>query len=1811
MIYKFNARLLTVLVLVLLFSCSRSPKNMVSFVKNFSEIIQTQQNLVFTFNHKMVDEEELGQWDSSAYVEISPKVAGRFRWSSTKELVFSPAAGFKPSTKYTATFTKKILKKAGNDKLYFGKEYQQIKFHTDFLQPQGINAFWAKGKSGNGVVIRIGITFNYEVDPASLKELLKLKIADDETSFSIDNTSPAKEIFLTVNGSPFGKEQSVIALKFLKGIKQVGSDYATDTEYDLSQVLASRYELLITNVESGFKDNKGYIRVITSQELDGDNLEKAYKIDPEVATKVELTENGMFISGDFVINNAYALTLNKQFLKGAIGGQLKTDSKHDVFFGEMPPSIGFNNKKAIYLSKSGSRNIGVSIVNVPEVTVKIYKIYENNILAYMRSNSSYGYYDYYEDEGYYGGGEREYNLDYEGIYSSEVLSRTVKTADLPKVNGITALNLDIPAIDDFKGIYLVQISSKTDYYLRATKLVSVSDIGVIAKQSANDLFIYTNSILTAKPMGDVDLHIISNNNQDVFQVKTDNNGIAVVKDFKDKLKHFSAAMITARQGEDFNYLLLSQTGVETSRFDVSGKHEHHTGLDVFIYGDRNIYRPGETVYFNSIVRNTKWETVPDVPLKVKIIMPNGKEYASYRKNTNKQGAVEGSFPISTSAVTGNYTIEVYNGNDVLLASRDVGIEEFMPDRIKSTLTVDKPFYTLTEKVKATLEAVNYFGPPAADKGFEMEFSISRKDFSPKNYPNYNFYISSKQSFNQVLREGKTNASGMAVETFELLPEYKDMGVLQGTIYGTVFDESGRPVNRSKRFDIITQPIMYGISIDDYYVATNAPMQAKLVSVDKDGKKVRSKAVVQVVRFEWQSVLTRNYDNYRYASKRIEKVMTSRTVDFGSGETIFTFIPPVSGEYEIRVLREGAERYVGSGFYAYSWGSTLSTSFDVNTEGQVEIVFDKEKYEVGEKAKVLFKTPFVGKLLVTLERNGIYEHRVLQTDKKSAEIEVDVKEDYLPNIYISATLIKPLSNDNIPLMVAHGYASLNVEKKSTKLPVKITAVEKSRSTTKQKITVKSEPGTEITIAVVDEGILALKNFETPDPHGHFYAKQALQVNSYDLYPYLFPELLGKSSTGGDGYDLEKRVNPMSNNRVKLVAFWSGILTTNSNGEATYEVDIPKFSGDLRIMAVAYKNKSFGAATANMKVADPLVVSTGLPRFFSPGDEITMPVSISNTTSKNATASVTVTITGPVEASVTQMNNVAISANKEKMIAFSLKALPQIGEAKVKISVKGLGETFNDETEITIRPSTSLLKTAVSGMIKGGEGKELSLVRDFIPSSVETKLVVSKNPMAEFIDKFDELLGYPHGCVEQTVSKAFPQIFFADFVKNSTSASQKLRLRNDENELNPAYNVREAIRKLQGMQLYNGGMSYWPGNYEESWWGSAYAAHFLIEAQKAGYDVDGAVLDKLLEFINYKTGTKQLFRYSYYRNGTWEVNQYAAREIIYSLYVLARGGKANRPLMNYYKGNAELLTLDEKYMLAGAYSLISDRVSFNEVLPKQYFEFDNTHATGGSFYSPIRNLAISLHALVETDINNPQVPELARNLSAQLKNSRYLNTQELAFSFLALGKLAQQAAKTNITATINSNGKVVGTFNNADLVIDNEALKGGKVNISTSGTGTLYYYYETEGISVIGNYVEEDKYLRVRKEFFNRYGQRINGNTFKQNDLIVVRISIVALQNVDIDNVVVTDMLPAGFEIENPRITEGRDYEWTDNRAYPEHFDVRDDRINYYLSPGNREKYLYYTVRAVTKGKFIMGPVSADAMYNGEYRSYNGAGTIIVE
>jgi uncharacterized protein YfaS (alpha-2-macroglobulin family) len=410
-----------------------------------------------------------------------------------------------------------------------------------------------------------------------------------------------------------------------------------------------------------------------------------------------------------------------------------------------------------------------------------------------------------------------------------------------------------------------------------------------------------------------------------------------------------------------------------------------------------------------------------------------------------------------------------------------------------------------------------------------------------------------------------------------------------------------------------------------------------------------------------------------------------------------------------------------------------------------------------------------------------------------------------------------------------------------------------------------------------------------------------------------------------------------------------------------------------------------------------------------------------------------------------------------------------------------------------------------------------------------------------------------------------------------------------------------------QTYKGGIMLWDNDDTEHWWATVYAAHFLLEAKKAGFDVDNSLIETVLGYLNTRLKGRETINYYYNRN---QSRMIAPKEVAYSLYVLALAGKANVSAMNYYKANQQLLALDSRYLLSAAYATAGDKKAFNSLLPSAFAGEESVPQTGGSFYSDVRDEAIALNALIDADPGNSQIGIMAKHVSDKLKTRYWLSTQERAFSFLSLGKLARAAVKSDVTADIKVNGKTIAKVDGGQWTGNQQALKGTNIDIETKGSGRLYYFWVAEGISSTGSYKEEDNYLRVRKHFYDRFGKPLTGNTFKQNDLIIVNITLERSYSSEIENIVITDLLPAGFEIENPRTKEIPGMEWIKDAAPVRSLDVRDDRIHLFVDADYTKRNYYYAVRAVSPGIYKMGPVSADAMYNGEYHSYNGAGMIKV-
>lgn len=1860
--YRFLPLLLMLLAAA---SCSKktAQEQAAEMAQTDGDEIDPYSNLVFTFDEKVVDEARQNRWDTTRYVTFSPNIRGKFKWTGDRELTFSPLEPFRPSTVFSASLRPETLP-SDKQKLALNRP----KFHTPYLDMAAPQVFYGSSKRAAGTAeLKANLVFNYPVRPADVKSRLKVTQGGKPVAVEVNSAEPDALVGLTFMqdvqpGTP-------VQIDIAPGLRPAAGTKATDKPLTAQAEIPDQSTLEVRELTGSLLNGQPVVTVLLNQPMRVEDAQATVKVTPAVAYTVEALESGFTLRGGFEVGKTYQISLLAG-ANGVLGGRLGEAFSQAVSFGDERPSLTFTSSdKAMYLDALGNRNLGLRINEVAKVKVTIAKVYANNIQQLLRGEKQYGYPEYDEDE------PRESNTDENGDYIDRsfqyydtenignVLSeRTISVDGLPKENGLRLLNLNLKDLEfqgPLKGLYVIRVQDTERQWLQVSKLVAVTDLGLIVKQGATGgTVVFANSIRTAEPLSGVTVNLVSSNNQVIGTTTTDKAGVAQF-DSAASMKRFSLGMVTATKDADFSFLDLGKSRVETSRYEVGGLTSNAAHYQAFLYGDRSLYRPGDTVRTNTVVRTEDWKNPPaGLPLKIRLLLPSGKEYSSLQQKLSAAGSFESRFILPPTIMTGLYTLEVLTGNDVLLTSRQISVEEFIPDRLKVNVTAAPKAVLPGQDVTASITALNLFGPPAADRKFEVEFSLKQKAFSAPKYPDYSFTINSGERrrttddgegssesaltarFEKTVREGATDATGRGTATYTV-PDYHDLGTLEGVAFATVFDETGRPVNRLATFDVQTQATMFGIANLPDLISTKQALTVKLLALTPGGKPTTAPADIKVVRRLWETVLERQGGRYVYQSQQRDQVILSQRRAVGT-ETSFSFTPVYSGEYEVRVSRPGASSYVTQRFYAYGYGDTQANSFEVNNEGEVTIEADKPKYAPGESARLLLKAPFAGRILVTVERANVLDHFYVSTDGKAAEVKIPLKAEHVPNVYVTATAVRAhTAHDRLPLTVARGFLPLTVEKPDSRLPLAIAAPATSRSQTWQTVEVTTAPRAQLTLAVVDEGILQRNDYRTPDPHAYFYQKRALEVSAFDVYPFLLPEL-GSSSSGGDAADLRRRTNPVPNRRVKLVSKWSGVLTADGDGKIRYRVRVPQFSGALRIMAVAYKDDAFGSAEATMKVADPVVISTALPRFMSPGDTIDVPVTLTNTTNKPISGSIQLQLPTPLigaPITVTRRsedykleetqktpgiveyvdfgpNSVArtitLPPNKEQRVVFRMNA-HRIGNGKIEsvFHVAGARNSneFSETIELPIRPAASLEKRTGSGVIAGGTTLPLNLKTDFLPSSLTSRLVVSRSPLTEFSKDLRYLLQYPYGCLEQTVSAAFPQLYYADLaatLQQKTGAAAKAQ------RYNPNYHVQEAIRKIESMQLYNGSLSYWPGGDYDNWWATAYAAHFLQEAQQAGFAVNKSVLDKVLKYLAFRLKKRETEPYQYFdASNIARQRTIASREIAYSLYVLALAGRQDPVAMNYYRANRPLLTEDSKFLLACTQSLLGNQRAFRELLPTRFgSERAAKRALDGSFYSPIRDEGLVLNALASTDPTNPQIPGLARQLSRQLKQAPWLSTQEEAFALLALGKIARQNARSTATASLFIDGKPAGTFDGRDLTLRNVANR--NVSIRTAGKGSLYYFWETEGISASGQVREEDSYLKVRRQFLNRDGQPLGSPTFRQNDLVVVRISIEAGDAAGVvKNVAITDLLPAGLEIENPRIGALRELAWAKDAATPDYLDVRDDRINLFTTATSTPQHFYYLCRAVSKGTFKLGPVNADAMYNADYHSNNGAGVVRVQ
>jgi len=1792
-VMKFKAYVLIGFTFSILLALSCSDKTTVE-VLSFSPTGLTKPLTHFQieFSEPLAPADIIDEWVDDELIEFEPKIEGKFKWLDEQILIFSSEYPLSPSQYYKATVSKKVLY---NKK--FTTNFDKHEFHTPYFDAIKAEYFWTRLEDEDyKISVKANLVFNYPVLPDMLKQSLKATINGKEINdFNIVSEKSAKTISIDLGEIKQIDKNQDLVITVEKGLNSVLGKKPTSEAREFSYTLPPLKKVAITSVSSGYDGVNGWVFVNTTQKIKHENIKKYISIKPAKGIKVSSTENGFKIEADFMKSKTVTLKISKG-LPGLYGGELEFDYEQLITLVDIEPTINFSSKSGKYLLLGGNENLEVNTVNVNEVEIKVSRIYKNNLLHFLNN-----YYYYYNDD---------YTPNYyTGNYGDEIYTEKKKLDSDRNWQNSFNINLNRALKSKQKGIYIVKVRSEDTRWLRDSKMIAISDMGIIVKKSEGDFIVFVNSIKSAKPIEGVEVNIVSSKNQTLLNGKTTADGSIHFKNIRNTIGEARPILITCVLNEDFNYIDLRETEIETSRYDVGGITQYSNFFNAFLYSPRNIYRPGEKVTISGIVRDEKINLPEKLPVYVKVISPTGKVFAEYKKQLNEQGSFELSFSLPDYAQTGTYFAELYLNSKEMVGSYKFKVEEFVPDKIRVSVAADKAKYNPDEKVVFQIEAEFLFGSKASGLKYEADIQLQSRKFRSNKFPKYNFANSSvvDQRFENSFVDDILDEEGKSEFNFQIPKILSSSGFIQGTAFVSVFDLTGRTVNKPAMFKVYPNNYFIGIRSKGYYHGVNSQLAYRFIAVDKEEVALNNfETVVELIRYEWQTVLKKGRNNRFYYASEKKEISEWKNELILNGETDFPFSVEKSGRYEIRIYKKGSKDYQKNSFYVYGWGGSTASTFAVNKEGRVEIIFDKKSYQPGDEATILFTTPFSGKMLVSFERDKIYDYKIIDVKNKSAELKIKITEDYLPNIYVSATLFKEHSEiSETPFLVGHGYESVTVERKSNRLPLQITAPTKIEPRTKQKIKIKSLPEKNIyvTLAVVDEGILQLNNFQTPDGYSYMYAKRPLRVESYDLYKLLLPEIVSQSSsTGGDGLgsEFKKRTNPVKSKRFKLLSFWSGIKKTDSNGEVIVDVNIPQFNGEVRVMALAYSGKRFGNAEARIKVADKIIIEAEIPRFLTLGDSLVSNVTILNPNNLDGELELTLKVEGPLKIISEQSVKLILAKDKNVSTKFKIATDQKIGIGKIIIQSDGIAKV-KEEVEIGVRPASALVTETGEGVISANEEEEIKIPNGYLESTQNTSLLISKYPSIKLVKHLKYLVGYPHGCLEQTTSKVFPQLYFEELAKLAAPKYYKTK--------NPKYYVMEGIRKIESMQLYDGSFSYWQGGTHSNWWSTVYAAHFLVEARAAGYNISEPVLEKVLSYVGKRAKSKQVGdrvsnRRSRNRNNKVVIEKIARKEIIYSLFVLSLANKADISTMNYYKAHPSLLTIDSQYLLAASFGLSGKMNAFYELLPSESSVNNIRRNSGGDFDSEIRANAIILYTLLSVDPENGKIPFMVKHL-ARISESIY-STQERAFAMLALGKAASLNSESEVQVKIIIDGKTIDTFDGNNLRISDKKLNSANIKLSADGIGKVFYFWDTEGVKIDEPVVEKDSYMKVRRTYYDyKSKNKITNNKFEQGDLVVAKISLTGLEQ-SAENIVISDLIPAGFEIENPRLKTTSQFNWKVRNKMPiDYLDIRDDRLLLFTSLiRKRTTDYYYLLRAVSKGKFIQPAIGAEAMYDGEINSYHG-------
>ena len=1798
---------------------------------------------------------------------FSPSLKGKTYWVSNNTIEFVPEEGaLKPGAFYEGTFRLgdfvDVDKKLKEFNFSFRVQERNFSIHTD---PITVTATQPDQVTVTGEIRFSDVVKKEEVEKmltagSEKNKSYPIEIAQTDHptryAFSISQITREAEDYqleITAKGNPAGidrtQNESILipaknSFRFLSAVR-----------IDQPE---NGIEIIFSDPVSNTQDLKGLIDV------------------PEVSSSIfQIKENKVFVY--FEAGKQNKLTLNIH--EGIRNSQDKPlGTSHSISFSELnlKPQVEMATSAAI-LPDSKSLIIPFRAVNLYAVDLSVIRIFENNVLMFMQNNSlssanelrRSGRLVYKKtlwlakDSSKDVHRWEDYSIDLAGLIHQEpgaiyrvILSfrqeysaypcggsenKEMQFADnkssdnLTKVSGETLSEDDEAVWDTPETYYYYNGSVPMDwsqyrwterdnpchpsYYMNSDRIAAcnifASNLGMIVKRnSLNKLWIAVNNILDTKPVAKAQVTIYNFQLQPIGKGETNGEGLV-------EITPKGVPFIAVAEADKQKAYVRVVDGEEqsVSRFDVGGK-DIQKGLKGFIYGERGVWRPGDTLHISFMLEDRE-KRIPDKhPVALEIYNPRGQFYTKMISTQGTNGFYTFAVPTQADDPTGLWNAYVKVGGTAF--HKSLRIETIKPNRLKITLALPTILQASSKDVYAPLTSSWLTGATASRLKAKVEMSLSKVNTQFKNYGQY-LFNNPATDFTTVRADvfnGVLDAEGRAGVNIQLPVATGAPGMLNATLTTRVFEPGGDASIYSQTVPFSPFTSYVGINLNQpkgKYIETDKDHVFDIVTVNDQGQPVnRSNLEYKIYRISWSWWWENGEESFgTYINNSSITPVASGNLQTTGGKASFKFRInyPDWGRYLVYVKDRESGHATGGTVYI-DWPDWRGRSNKTDPSGIKMLAFslDKDSYEIGETATAIIPAAAGGRALVSLENGStVLQQQWLEvSDQGDTKLTFKITPEMAPNVYLHISLLQPRAQtvNDLPIRM-YGIAPVFVTNRQTILQPQIKMPEVLRPETDFNVTVSEKSGKPMTytLAIVDDGLLDLTNFKTPDPWNEFYAREALGIRTWDMYDDVLGASGGRySSLFSTGGDASLKPADAKANRFKPVVKFIGPFYLAKGKQQTHTLKLPMYVGSVRAMVVAGQDGAYGNAEKTAFVRTPLMLLSTLPRVLSTQEEITVPVNVfaMENQVKNVTVSLEASGAG-VQITGNRQQSLAFDQPGDQLAYFTLKTGSKTGKATIHLTASGNGQQTKETIEIEVRNPNPVVTLRNSQWIEAGQEAELSYtLAGSSSANNQVQLEVSRIPSVDISRRFDFLYNYQHHCTEQLTSKALPLLFVSQFKAVDEQEAEKIKA-----------NVQEAIRQIYARQLPNGGFVYWPGNAVADEWITSYTGMFLTLAQEKGYAVHPNVLNKWKRF---QRAAAQNWRMPQ-EASNWQIWQSELQQA-FRLYTLALAGAPEYGAMNRMKEQPGL-SIQAKWRLAAAYALTGKMKPAGELVYNAETTVIPYSSMNLIYGSSDRDEAMILETLILMKRDRDALQQ-AKKVSQNLAQENWFSTQSTAFALMAMGRLAEQLSGT-LDFTWSWNGKQQPAVKSAKAVFEKEIAtspKSGTVSVKNKGKGALSVDLITRTQLLNDTLPAIADNIRLDVKYTDMAGSPISVEDIRQGTDFM---SAVTLSNIsgtsDYSNLALTHIIPSGWEIYNERMIVPEASSSNSNEANTSessagkytYKDIRDDRVLTYFDLRRGESKTF-TVRlqATYAGNFILPAIQCEAMYDAAVQARTKAGRTTV-